>query len=812
MKIDRIMPFLWLGKESIKELEKELKAMLKMGIRSFVVESRVHDDFCKDAWFEEMDYIMEFSHCHEMKVWLLDDKSYPTGYANGALHLKGKARRARRVKALRTDICGPKSDIRVYIPLNNEFDEKLLGVFLAKRGELYCQLDETIDIMRQVNGEYVYLDVKEGYYSVISIIETSANYEREGYIDMLDSSSVKELIDAVYEPHYARYKQYFGNTFVGFFSDEPRFNCSTYQHQAIANAYDGKIGRYGMAYPWSKEIEQNIGCDSTILSLWFDIGISTADVRCKYMELITDCYAKNFVGQLGEWCRKRGVLYTGHIIEDMNAHTSVMCSAGHYFKSMKEADIASVDVVLHQIKPLENNGFHMAKHLEPGYSDSTFFNYTLMKLASSSAHIDENKQGRALCEIFGAYGWGESMSEMIYLANHALVRGINHFIPHAFTSEFDNKDCPPHFYAGGLNPSNNSYGLLFDYMNRVSGLFSGGKTMIEVAILYHAQTEWSGGEFDVCDVVAKELMQNQIDFDFIDFDSLLQGQYRDGGIAVHDNFYKILIVPYFELLPQQYKKILNRFETNIIYAQKGATGIAQSIKKRLGYSYSSIENLRVLRYQKNEQYYIMFFNEGGHTIYFRPQDFCCGFDCGLYANDYISGTYLPISEGVLPIKPMQALICEQEKYGIHVLTSNEKSIIPPADIYLKQYDSNDYKFYKHVENPFFNINNYSECPDFAGFVKVMLHVNWEKVKYVKVEYDAEFCDLYIGNYRYQSIGGQLFCELSSISCEKEDIYFIIGSGLGNVLKDDFSEYNYIGPCKLISICICEDEDEYNTNA
>lgn len=801
MKIDRILPFLWIKGETNEELEKELQAMLDMGISSFVIESRIHHEFCKESWFEEIDYIMEFAHSHNMRVWLLDDISYPTGVANGLLFDKGENRKSRRVKALRTDIAGKRSDVKVRIQLDAQFDERLIGVYLAKRDEKSHSLYEPVDITKQVYGDYVYLDTEEGYYSIIAVIETSAHWEREGYIDMLDPLSVRALIEAVYEPHYKRYGEYFGNTFCGFFSDEPRFNCSAYKPGTVKHAYDGKIGRYGMAYPWNQEIYEKLGTDSSVLSLWFEMGESTANIRCKYMELITDCYAQNFVEQLSQWCRERGVLYTGHIIEDMDAHTSIMCSAGHYFKAMKSADIASVDVVLHQIISMENDGNHIAKYLAPGYSDSGFFNYTLMKLASSCAHLDAHKQGRALCEIFGAYGWGESMKEMIYLANHALVRGINYFIPHAFTSEFDNKDCPPHFYAGGLNPSNNSYKLLFDYMNRVSGIFTEGKALIDVAVLYHAQAEWSGGCYDTCDVIAKELMQNQIDFDFVDFEALSQGVSTDDQFVIGDNTYKILIVPYYEKLPEQYEHILEKYSSTVVYAEQGGRNIASFIKDCLGYSHQSYKDLRVMRYLKDNEYSVMFLNEGEEISYIRPKEYCYGFECGNYANDYISDTYCEISDDVIAIKPLQAYICEKEKHGINESVYEIQNINPTADIYLRKYDSDEYQFYKNVENCYFNINRYDEMPEFSGFVKVIPDMDWHGVRYVKVDYDAEFCDLHIGDQVYRSIGGQLSYDLSNMKNDNSEIYFVLGAGLGNVLKDDFSACSYISPCKLISIAV-----------
>ena len=126
------------------------------------------------------------------------------------------------------------------------------------------------------------------------------------------------------------------------------------------------------------------------------------------------------------------------------------CSAGHYFRSQYGADYAGVDVVLHQIKPFCGEEKHIAP-IADGYADPLFFDNTLAKLASSCSHIDKSKRG-ALCEIFGAYGWAEGSEEMLWLANHMLVRGINLFIPHAFSSVYPNDDCPPYFMPREKTP------------------------------------------------------------------------------------------------------------------------------------------------------------------------------------------------------------------------------------------------------------------------------------------------------------------------------------------------------------------------
>ena len=74
-----------------------------------------------------------------------------------------------------------------------------------------------------------------------------------------------------------------------------------------------------------------------------------------------------------------------------------------------------------------------------------FFHYTLGKMCASLAHLTPHMKGRAMCEIFGAYGYGEDSVIMKYLIDFLLVRGVNRFVPHAFSTRYPDGDCPPHF-------------------------------------------------------------------------------------------------------------------------------------------------------------------------------------------------------------------------------------------------------------------------------------------------------------------------------------------------------------------------------
>ena len=64
---------------------------------------------------------------------------------------------------------------------------------------------------------------------------------------MTSPSSCRVLIDAVYEPHYAHFSRYFGNTFVGFFSDEPELG------NGLLYAQGNTLGSE-QDLPWGEEL------------------------------------------------------------------------------------------------------------------------------------------------------------------------------------------------------------------------------------------------------------------------------------------------------------------------------------------------------------------------------------------------------------------------------------------------------------------------------------------------------------------------------------------------------------------------------
>ena len=560
-----LLPFFWMKDLGQGDLRRRVAEVYDSGCRAFCVESRTHDDFAGDHWWADMDVLLDEAEKRGMQVWVLDDKHFPTGYANGLVPKKYPHRRKWQLAERHIDVYGPMTGATLLMPPADPEDE-LLGVYAYPRMDADETLpDKWIDLTSCVTGSRLYFDVPEGVWRVFWFYKTRKGTDQTEYMHLIDDESVSTLIEAVYEPHYQRYARYFGKTLAGFFSDEPSLgNTYINWRGETKDMYSRTLGLPGLALPWTDailaDLKETLGADAVakLAALWYPMKNIGPDVRYAYMDILTRHWRRAFSYQLGNWCKERGVEYIGHVIEDSNAHARMGSSGGHYFRALDGQHMAGIDVVLHQIMP----GLSDHKHTFscPGISDPEFFNYMLAKLASSHSHINPHMKGRAMCEIFGAYGWAEGSQVMKYLMDHMLVRGINHFVPHAFTSIFPDPDCPPHFGVAGLDPQFSGFTKLMNYTNKVSHLLCGARHMADVAIVYHAEAEWCGGSYMFTHKPAKAIYDHQIDYDIVPFDSLETARAENNRLAIADETYSAIIVPGASILPENCLASLRRLE------------------------------------------------------------------------------------------------------------------------------------------------------------------------------------------------------------------------------------------------------------
>lgn len=792
---DAVVPFLWVRNEDEKTIEKEIDAIKALSINAFMIESRPRvlseSDFGEKSWFTRVGKILAYAQKLNMRVWLLDDRSFPTGSANGKILTKYPHLKAKQLKVMAKDVY-----------LSNVHSLVQTGIKKGTNDEILCGYllgERAIKLNVEPNAELCVLPSLKGKFRAVFLIVTEDSPEREGYIDMLNPDSVNVLIEEVYKPHYENFKQYFGKTFMGYFSDEHRFcNGINWIYDNPVDMYSFRPGKMQVAYPFSYNtldlLYEKGYKESDLLNLYFDFDNNSADFRVDYMNIITDAYANNFVSNLANWCNERGVSYSGHVIEDMGVHMTLGCGAGHYFKAMKNADYTGVDVVLHQIKPFYTDG----KTISPiagGLADQEFFHYTLAKLASSAAVLSENANGKSFCEIFGAYGWGEKISDMLYLINHMAVRGINHFIPHAFSMNLYDTDCPPYFYGEGKNPSLGGYKQLFNYMNKLCGLDS-SNSFARVAVYYNAESVWCGKDYLNIDKVAKELTENQVEFDFIDYENLQDASFVDGKIVKNNCVYDALIVPngYFN---KQLQAQFERFKGIIYIAnEQDLSKVVKNVKNAINLPYHFSKTDKGLRSKLFNSGEILLVNESeqdvSNTLIYSGEQ--------LFAvNPLTNELRFSCVGGKLDfsIKSGESLIVYKNlpENVVKLQNLTSKDIVGRFNVCVRSFGQNEYQTLgeKGVEFCYA-----LENPDFSGFIKYSFEKEFVDGEYIQVDFYGEYLRINAFGKEVDYITSPALIKAES---GKQKVVLTVNNTLANEMKDLLSQFAEISACGIKNVNI-----------
>lgn len=560
-----IFPFLWMRDQEEPVLREEISRIDECEIKAICLESRPHPDFCGEGWWHDFDIVIEEAKKRDMKIWILDDAHFPTGQANGMIPAAHPELARKYIMMQHTDCVGPIAwaslDVNLFMtkaftwldfgkPVNKPLIDgnKLISVMAYPIIEDDILGNEGVDLTDFVKEDgWLTWDVPAGVWRICVSFETYDFGARNDYINYIDEKSVRVLIDAIYEIHYKHYKDEFGKTIVGFFSDEPGFyNVDNFQ-------MNDAIGRKKMALPWSDEMrscmEKNAPSDwkKTLPFLWMNAEDDTksASARRTYMDQVSKLYSKNFSKQIGKWCEEHGVEYIGHVIEDNNEHDRLGCGTGHYFRAMAGQHMAGIDTIGNQIVPGNPYGNrHGVAHI----IDGQFNHFGLVKLGASAAQIDPKMNGRLMCEAFGAYGWNFGVKKIKWLVDYLLVQGVNHFVPHAFSmADYPDDDCPPHFYARGNNPQFRFFAETMKYTNRMCRLLNGGKNVPVAALLYPAEHSWMHDSMQI-QTPGRVLQENQIDYEIIPMDALVNEELygtiiENGKLTINERVMEILIVP-----------------------------------------------------------------------------------------------------------------------------------------------------------------------------------------------------------------------------------------------------------------------------
>lgn len=800
-------PFVWMHGEDKSRIRDELEKIRDASIRTICLESRTHENFAEEKWFDDIRYIFDFCKENNMKAWILDDKHFPTGYANGATENHPELL-PWEIKSEYIDVPGPVSGGCLVTDFWLEEGKEILAAVACKHVPDTLIYDDAIDISSGLEDGRIYFDLPEGMWRICLLVKTrfgfSEHYSK--YIDMLNPASTQLMIDAIYEPHYKNLKEYFGDVFLGFFSDEPCFgNFSEF-------GFTSELGTENHHLPWRENIYDHL---KTFYSedtykmfpcLWlaFTDG-REKDFRVHYMDAITYEYSNNFCKKMADWCHEHGVEYIGHIIEDNNAHYHTGCSTGHYFRALRYQDMSGIDVVLHQILP-GINGVDNRGEVCYRVMNNKFFLYVLGKLAASQANLDKSKKGRAMCEIFGAYGWAEGSKMMKFLLDHMLVRGINYFVPHAFSLKADDDDCPPHFYSQGRNPEYKYFSLLMEYLDRVCHLLDGAKPKVVCSVLYDAEYRWSGCEFTHLEDIAKVLYDNQIDYEIVPVEQISDSD--TGLIIAPESDYKILT-----------PDVAAGKEIIYISDKYTAYELIKDLKSKHINDVITDKKLPLLRYRryiKNDTNIYLFSNEDIHSKV-STDVFLKGFNGGKYIEYDAMNNIAVVKEAdkkihinIDPYNTTIILFGDIDTTGIESYKPQGIEAVIPLNLKYKISLSEDGEKYLPFDETdvLFDITRKTKTRSFAGHVKYEseIEVSEDGEYVIDLGYVGEIAEIKLDSNEFTpKICPPYSFNLGTIQRGKHVLEIITTNHCGYREHDKFSRFvmmeptGLLGPVKLIKI-------------
>jgi len=131
-----ILPFFWQHGEEHGVLAEELDAIERANIRAFCVESRTHEQFGEDKWWEDFGFLLAEARRRGLRVWLLDDKRFPTGYANGYVAAHPELRKT-LIRLEWRDFAGPLRARRLIpAPLGENADREKNDLTSRRKGDI----------------------------------------------------------------------------------------------------------------------------------------------------------------------------------------------------------------------------------------------------------------------------------------------------------------------------------------------------------------------------------------------------------------------------------------------------------------------------------------------------------------------------------------------------------------------------------------------------------------------------------------------------------------------------------------------------
>ncbi|MGH9584344.1 MAG: glycosyl hydrolase [Bryobacteraceae bacterium] len=503
----------WNGDMTEAVINRDLDTMKALGFRAVTAQAGkgMSYPYLSAGYFKLFREFVEAAKKHGMKVWIVDDAGYPSGFSGGKFtQLKPDLRMQALELAQKVPVSGggtvaknlPPNTVAV-LAVNSEGAQQTVPV---RNGAIHWTAPP---------GQWTLLVVEHQFRTSPTRSATNPKGGKnadQSLEDYMNPAATKQYLAWTHE----QYKRYmggeFGKTIMGFRGDEPDYSIR--------------------GIPWTnaffERFEQIKGYDvRPYVASFFAPKMTDEEKRIKadYWDVFSRMFSAGFFQVQGQWCAENHLEYQVHLNHE-EREMELAHSEGGFFRDMRYVQVPGIDAIWHQI-----------------WTDTIS---DFPRLASSAAHV--YGKPRAFTESFAAYRPRPNVEQARYILNEQFVRGINLVEIMFFPATSAGPRPLRSFMAEPGFPE------LMHYVQRMSYLMSMGRPAASVALYLPTSSFWLDDAAANQDFVSTErlLSEHQIDFDIVDDDALAKDLVLGKGTfrTLSGNRYRTVILPGENLLSQ----------------------------------------------------------------------------------------------------------------------------------------------------------------------------------------------------------------------------------------------------------------------
>jgi len=501
-------------RESTTRQLEEMKAARLAGPAVFAYKG-LEVPYLSAEWLDAVDWAARECRRVGLDIWILDEGSYPSGFADGKVTDDYPQFRS---KALRVAAEQAVADGELFSWQAGA--EPVVGI-LAARPEGAAG-PETLDLTDLLRDGRVGWTCERGPWVVRVFIQRLESYacrsvsgggrkdNTHSLPDYLRSDATARFIDVTHEAYEASFGDLFGTTVKGFFGDEPCLPHLPWTDAFLAEF----LARKG--YDLRPHLPALVGAP--------DAGRD--GILYDYYDVLASLWAEGFYKPQDDWCREHGLTYTAHLCGEEDMMGLIHNLDADFFGSLMNVSEPGVDVIWRQIY----------------YGCATDF----PKLAGSAADV-WGKQ-RAMSESFAVFGSGTTYEQMKFVTDYQLARGVNDLFIMQWCYSPDGWRRlmhPPDFSPD--SPLYRYLGAYADYTARGSLVASEGVPIADIAVYYPTRAGWTGdgAALDSAHAIGRMLLEDQRGSEWIDDNGLADccapepGGMRNRSGTLH----RVLVIP-----------------------------------------------------------------------------------------------------------------------------------------------------------------------------------------------------------------------------------------------------------------------------